>query len=113
MQDAVSLWDGVLMVKLPDFHSAAGLLQRDNGLFDFTQYGRGYVELFAPIVFKWEMFDTRRETDKSRSVDGFVAITFAFYEERDRHNNSVIKDTRKSKLSAAQLDKRPSDCPPS
>jgi len=111
MQDAVSLWDGVLMVKLPDFQSAAGLLQRDNGLFDFTQYGRGFVELFAPIVFKWEMFDTSRDTDESRSVDGFVAITFAFYEERNRDNNAVIKDTRKNRYSAAQLDKRPSECP--
>jgi hypothetical protein len=111
MQDTVSLWDGVLMVKLPDFQSAAGLLQRDNGLFDFTQYGRGFVELFAPIVFKWEMFDTSRDTDESRSVDGFVAITFAFYEERNRDNNAVIKDTRKNRNSAAQLDKRPSECP--
>ena len=111
MQDAVSLWDGVLMVKLPDFQSAAGLLQRDNGLFDFTQYGCGFVELFAPIVFKWEMFDTSRDTDESRSVDGFVAITFAFYEERNRDNNFVIKGTRDNRLSAAQLDKRPSECP--
>jgi hypothetical protein len=111
MQDAVSLWDGVLMIKLPDFQSAAGLLQRDNGLFDFTQYGCGFVELFAPIVFKWEMFDTSRDTDESRSVDGFVAITFAFYEERNRDNNYVIKGTRTNRLSAAQLDKRPSECP--
>ena len=111
MQDAVSLWDGVLMIKLPDFQSAAGLLQRDNGLFDFTEYGCGFVELYAPIVFKWEMFDTGRDTDESRSVDGFVAITFAFYEERNRDNNFVIKGTRTNRLSAAQLEKRPSECP--
>jgi hypothetical protein len=111
MQDKVSLWDGVLMIKLPDFQSAAGLLQRDNGLFDFTQYGCGFVELFAPIVFKWEMFDTNRDTDESRSVDGFVAITFASYEERNRDNNVVIKGTRGNRLSELQLDKRPSDCP--
>ena len=62
-------------------------------------------------MFKWEMFDTSRDTDESRSVDGFVAITFAFYEERNRDNNFVIKGTRDNRLSAAQLDRRPSECP--
>jgi len=111
MTSAVSLDDGVLMVTLPDFQTAAGLLQRDNGLFDFTEYGRGFLQLYAPIVFKWEMYDTGRSSDESRSVEGFVAITFAHYVQRNCHNNFEIYSTLDHQYSACQLRKRPSECP--
>ena len=110
MRRAVTLCDGLLMVTLPDFESAAGLLGRNNGLFDFTTHGRGFVELYAPIAFKWEMYDTGRSQDESRSPDGFVAITFAFYEQRNVHNDFVITDTREHRNSPAQLLKPPSQC---
>lgn len=111
MEKAVSLQEGVLMVELPSFQSAAGLLQRDNGLFDFTSYRKGFVELYSPIVFKWEMYDTTRSAETSRSVDGFVAITFASYSERNADNNFEIKGTRENDSSARQLRQRPSKCP--
>jgi len=111
MANAVSLEDGVLMVTLPDFQTAGRLFQRDSGLFDFTEYGRGFVELFAPIVFKWEMYDTGRSTEESRSVEGFVAITFAFYEARNADNDHSHRSTREHSHSAGQLRKRPSECP--
>ena len=111
MQSVVSLEGGVLMVELPTFESASTLLQRDSGLFDFTDYRRGFVELYAPIVFKWEMYDTVRTADTSRSVDGFVAITFAGYEERNADNTMVIKGTRGNAASTRQLRQIPSKCP--
>jgi hypothetical protein len=80
-------------------------------VFDFTEYGRGFVELFAPIVFKWEMYDTGRSTEESRSVEGFVAITFAFYEARNADNDHSPRSTREHSHSAGQLRKRPSECP--
>ena len=111
MRKAVSLQDGVLMVELPSFQSASRLFQRDTGLFDFTSHRKGFVELYAPIVFKWEMYDTTRSAEDSRSMDGFVAITFASYVERNRANNFDIKDTRENESSARQLHQRPSKCP--
>ena len=111
MANAVSLEDGVLMVTLPDFQTASRLLQRDSGVFDFTEYGRGFLELFAPIVFKWEMYDTGRSTQESRSVEGFVAITFASYSYRNADNDHEIRGTSDHHHSAAQLRKRPSECP--
>ena len=99
------------MVELPSFQSASSLLQRNTGLFDFTSYGKGFVELHAPIVFKWEMYDTSRSAESSRSVDGFVAITFASYVERNRHNNMEIKDTSDNTSSVRQLRQPPSKCP--
>ena len=111
MQTAVSLQEGLLMVELPSFQSASSLLQRNTGLFDFTSYGKGFVELHAPIVFKWEMYDTSRSAESSRSVDGFVAITFASYVERNRHNNMEIKDTSDNTSSVRQLRQPPSKCP--
>ena len=110
-QNVVSLERGVLMVELPTFESASTLLQQNSGLFDFTNYQRGFVELYAPIVFKWEMYDTVRTADTSRSVDGFVAITFAGYETRNAHNNHVINDTIGSAASNRQLRQIPSKCP--
>jgi len=110
MQNVVSLDEGLLKVELPDFPSAKGLLGRENGLFDFTPYGYGFVELFAPITVKWEMYDTTRDLADSRAVDGFVAITFASYVERDRSNNTVIKSTKRHRKSHSQLDKRPATC---
>ena len=83
-----------------------------NGAFDLRKYGYGFVELFAPIVFKWEIYDTSRGRADSRSPDGFVAITFSGYEERDRHNNAGgIKDTREHPQTRSQMYKRPSACP--
>jgi hypothetical protein len=116
MRSAVTARDGVIMVKVPDFGSAADLLGRNTGLFDFTGYeGRlGYVELFAPIVFKWEMYDKGRDSDDSRSPEGFVAITFAYYDVRDIHNSVTLNGTRHTNGSGptgTQLGKRPSDCP--
>jgi len=111
MANTVSLEDGVLMVTLPDFQIASKLLQRDSGVFDFTEYGRGFVELFSPIVFKWEMYDTGRSTEESRSVEGFVAITFASYSCRNADNDHEIRGTSDHPHSAAQLRKRPSECP--
>ena len=109
--DAVTLCDGLLRVQLPSFESAAPLLGRDTGLFDFTSYGQGRVELFPPIVCKWEMFDSGRNPDDSRSPDGFVAITFAYYEQRNADNDHVITDTGKHKHSQGQLHRAPSGCP--
>ena len=111
MQSVVSLEGGVLMVELPTFESASPLLQHKSGLFDFANYRRGFVELDAPIVFKWEMYDTIRTADTSRSVDGFVAITFAGYEARNADNTLIIHDTRGTKASARQLRQIPSKCP--
>ena len=116
MRSAVTARDGVIMVKVPDFESAANLLGRNTGLFDFTAYeGRlGYVELFPPIVCKWEMYDSGRDPDDSRSPEGFVAITFAYYDVRDVHNSVTLNGTRHTNSSGptgTQLGKRPSDCP--
>ena len=110
MKTAVSLDEGLLKILLPDFQSAKNLLGRDNGLFDFTSFGYGFVELFAPITVKWEMYDTGRSLVDSRSADGFVAITFDYYEERDRFNDSVIKSTKRHKKARNQQNKRPADC---
>ena len=109
--DAVTVCDGLLRVQLPSFQSAAPLLGRDTGLFNFTSYQLGHVELFPPIVCKWEMFDSGRNPDESRSPDGFVAITFAFYEQRNAENNHVIYETRSHKHSRGQLHRSPSGCP--
>ena len=80
-------------------------------MFDFTSYGKGYVELFQPIVCKWEMFDSERDPADTRSPDGFVAITFAYYVQRNRDNDHDITDTRKHKHSPGQLHMPPSRCP--
>jgi hypothetical protein len=110
----VALEDGVFAITAPTWEDARRLLspRQANGTFDFTDYGYGFVELFAPIVFKWEIYDTTNERETSRSTDGFVAITFAGYEERDRHNTpGGIKDTRQHRQSKKQMYKRPSACP--
>jgi hypothetical protein len=111
MAEAVTVCDGLLRVELPNFSSAATLLGRDTGLFDFNSYRNGYVELFPPIVCKWEMFDSGRDPVDSRSPDGFVAITFAYYERRNAHNDHVLHDTRSHKHSRGQLNRPPSGCP--
>ena len=111
MEKAVTVCDCLLRVQLPDFSSAAKLLGRDTGLFDFTSYGRGHVELFPPIVCKWEMFDSEREPVDTRSPDGFVAITFAYYVQRNRDNDHEITHTREHKHSPGQLYMPPSRCP--
>jgi hypothetical protein len=111
MEKAVTLCDGVLRVQLPDFSSAAVLLGRDTGLFDFISYRRGHVKLFLPIVCKWEMFDRDRDPVDTRSPDGFVAITFAYYAQRNADNDHVIMHTRDHRQSSAQLHMPPSRCP--
>ena len=110
----VALQDGVFAITASTWEDARRLLSpgQANGTFDLTDYGHGFVEIFAPIVFKWEIYDTRRERDRSRSADGFVAITFAGYEERNRHNTpGGIKSTRLHPQSKKQMYKRPSACP--
>ena len=109
--EAVTVCDGLLRVQLPSFTQAAPLLGRDTGLFDFTAYGKGHVELFPPIVCKWEMYDSGRNPGDSRSPDGFVAITFAYYEQRNADNDHILSDTRKHKHSRGQLHRPPSGCP--
>ena len=109
--DAVTLCDGLLRVQLPSFQSAAPLLGQDTGLFNFTSYGQGHVELFPPIVCKWEMFDSARDSVDSRSPDGFVAITFAYYEQRNADNDHVLTTTKSHKHSPGQLHRPPSGCP--
>ena len=108
----VALEDGLFAITAPKWEDARSLLGRADGTFDFTAYGHGFVELFAPIVFKWEIYDTTNERETARSTDGFVAITFAGYEERDRHNRpDGNKDTRGHPQSKKQMYKRPSACP--
>ena len=110
----VALEDGVFAITALTWADAARLLSpgQADGRFDFRADGRGVVEMFAPIVFKWEMYDTTRGRDTSRSPDGFVAITFSGYEERDRHDNpDGIKDTRQHPHSKRQMNMRPSACP--
>ena len=109
-KNAVTLNQGLLKVMLPDFPSAKGFLGFDNGLFDFNAYGLGFVELYAPIVVKWEIYDTTRSLADRRSVDGSVAITFAYYEARGRMNDNVIRSTQKHKKSRRQLEQPPSKC---
>jgi hypothetical protein len=110
----VALEDSVFAITAPKWEDAQRLLSpgQANGVFDLTAYGHGFVEIFAPIVFKWEIYDTTRERNNSRSVDGFVAITFSGYQERDRHNNPAgIKDTRQHPDTKRQMNRRPSACP--
>ncbi len=60
-----------------------------------TQFGYGFVQLYAPIAFKWEIYDTGGGmTGALQAVDGFTAITFESYVKRDRHNTCFIKGTR-------------------
>ena len=110
----VSHEDGVFAITAPTWEDAQMLLSPGHatGRFDLRAYGHGVVEMFAPIVFKWEMYDTTRGRDDSRSPDGFVAITFSGYEERDRHDNpDGIKDSREHPHALNQMYKRPSACP--
>ena len=114
----VAVEDGVFAITAPTWEDDRRLLspRQANGTFDLTDYGHGFVEIFAPVVFKWEIYvefyDTTRERDTSRSADGFVAITFSGYEERDRHNRpGGNKDTRKHTHSKNQMYKCPSACP--
>ena len=111
----VSVMDGVFFVTARSWEAAQLLLLppgQADGVFDLRSYGWGLVELFAPIVFKWEIYDTTRGRDNARSPDGFVAITFSGYEERGRHNlPGGIKDTRPHPQTSRQMYKRPSACP--
>ena len=111
MEHAVTLCDGLLKVQLPNFQSAAALLGRNTGKFDFTSYRLGFVELFPPIVCKWEMFDSGRDPSESRSPDGFVAITFAYYEQKNADDDFVITTTKGNRHSQNQLNRPPSGCP--
>ena len=107
-----SLRDGILCIDVPGFESAKRLLGVDSGAFDLTGYGHGYIVIFAPIVFKWEIYDTTRGKTDSRSPDGFTAITFAGYEERDRHNMpGGLKETLHHPEAERQKRKRVSACP--
>ena len=109
----VSHDSGVFFVTAHTWESARMFLPQGqaNGEFDLRAYGHGFVELFAPIVFKWEMYDTTRTRADSRTPDGFVAITFSGYAERDRHNNpGGLKDTREHPHTRRQMYKRPSAC---
>ena len=108
--DNVFLTEGILKVTLPDFPSAKGLLGCDSGLFDFNEYELGFVELFAPITGKWEMFDMTLSLANSRTVDGIVAITFSHYITRDRNNDSEIRSTKRHKQSRGQLNQAPAKC---
>ena len=101
---------GVLQVTVQQFEHVTDLLGDSLGTFDLTEHGAGYVQFFAPIVFKWEVYDTQRDIRDSRSPDGFSAITFFAYEERDRHNSGVIKTTKASSDAKRQLNARPSAC---
>ena len=110
----VSRSNGVFYVTAPTWEAARMLLPQGqaDGKFDLRKYGWGFVELFAPIVFKWEIYDTTRGRGDSRSPDGFIAITFSGYVERDRHGNEGgIKDTRPHPQTERQMYKRPSACP--
>ena len=111
----VSVMDGVFFVTAWSWEAAQLLLLppgQADGVFDLRVHGWGLVELFAPIVFKWEIYDTTRGRDNARSPDGFVAITFSGYEERDRHDlPGGIKDTRPHPQTSRQMYKRPSACP--
>ena len=110
----VDLKDGVFAITAQSWADVRSLLSPDHldSKFDLTVYGHGVVEIFAPVVLKWEMYDTTRERDHSRSPDGFVAITFAGYAERGRHDiPGGIKDTRGHKWSKRQMNLRPSACP--
>jgi len=111
----VSVKDGVFFITAPSWEAAKMLLLRPgqaDGVFDLREFGWGVVEMFAPIVFKWEIYDTTRGRDNARSPDGFVAITFSGYEERDRHDRpGGLKDTRRHSHTIGQMYKRPSACP--
>ena len=113
----VTIQGGTVIVTIPSFEEARPLLLSDDGVYDLTSYGYGFVQLYAPIAFKWEMYDTGGgKTGASRAPDGFTAITFESYVERDRHNQGMIKGTRSSsepemKANARQLRLPPSRCP--
>ena len=113
----VTIQGGTVIVTIPSFEEARPLLLNDDGVYDLTSYGYGFVQLYAPIAFKWEMYDTGGgKTGASRAPDGFTAITFESYVERDRHNQGMIKGTRSSsdpamKANARQLRLPPSRCP--
>ena len=101
---------GVLRVTVQQFEHVTDLLGDNLGTFDLTEHGAGYVQFFAPIVFKWEVYDTQRDLEDSRSPDGFSAVTFFAYEERDRHDSGVIKSTKGRNDAKRQLIARPTAC---
>lgn len=117
MQECVTIEDGTIIVTLPTFQDASPLLMNDDGVYDLTNFGYGFVQLYAPIAFKWEMYDTGSGRARaSRAVDGFTAITFESYVERDRHNHGLIKgtcstDERERNANMRQLRLPPSRCP--
>ena len=95
MEACVTIENGLVIVTIPTFQDARPLLASTDGVYDMTQFDYGFVQLYAPIAFKWEMYDTGcGKTGASRSVDGFTAISFESYVERDRHNKGLIKGTR-------------------
>jgi hypothetical protein len=104
---SVSHANGVFFITAPTWEIAQMFLPQGqaNGVFDLTADGKVDVELFAPIVFKWEIYDTTRGRGDSRSPDGFVAITFSGYVAVG------IKDTREHPDTRSQMFKRPSACP--
>jgi hypothetical protein len=117
MDQCVAIRGGTVIVTIPSFEDACFFFLSNDGVYDFTSYGYGFVQLYAPIAFKWEMYDTGGgRTGASRAPDGFTAITFESYVERDRHNQGMIKGTRASsdsemKANARQLRLPPSRCP--
>ena len=114
LQDCVTIKHGTVTVIIPTFEAARPLLTNSNGVYDMTQFGYGFVQLYAPIAFKWEMYDTGGgATGASRAVDGFTAITFESYVERDRHNTGLIKGTRATNERLKNANKRQLLLPPS
>ena len=118
-EDCITIENGTVIVTIPTFEDARPLLPNIDGVYDLTQFGFGFVQLYAPIAFKWEMYDTGcGKTGASRSVDGFTAVTFESYVERDRHNRGLIKgtradptDEREQNANKRQLRLPPSRCP--
>ena len=54
--------EGGIFVTAPTLESAKtrlGLEDHD-GESDLTQYGHAFIKVFAPIAFKWEIYDTAR-----------------------------------------------------
>jgi hypothetical protein len=108
--------EGTVTVTLSTFEDANPVLSSADGIYDLTPFGYGFVQLYAPIAFKWEMHDTGcGRAGASRAVDGFTAITFESYVERDRHNQGFIKGTRSgaNNSRAQNQNKRQLHLPPS
>jgi hypothetical protein len=87
--DYAQFKEGKLEVIVPELKDTSDLIGNDDGVFNL-EGGLGIVQFFAPVTFRWVLYDPKKtKEDSTLGCLGRAEIMFKKYQAKDRHGGLI------------------------